>query len=166
MECRIYSGSPGSQKSLTMLGRMLDQPGLYLLAAPRTELLDEHAEWLGNEARERGVTVRIEVVHANQGRPDVPRRIADAAQDLSQEAHAILFVTHEALRSIDLSPFTKADAPWHVRVDEIPDALASGTFKAPAAAQYLASGLRSCSHRYGGTGGAQRSSLMRLRRVR
>jgi hypothetical protein len=139
MECLTYSGPPGSRKTLTMLGRMLDQPGLYLLAAPRTELLDEHAEWLGNEARARGVTVRIEVVHAHQGRPDVPRRIADAAQRLSQEAHAILFVTHEALRSIDLSPFTQADAPWHVRIDEIPDALASGTFKAPASAQYLAS---------------------------
>jgi hypothetical protein len=120
-----------------MLRRMLGQPGRYLLAAPRTDLLDEHAEWLRNEAHERGMTIRIEVVHAYQGLPDVPRRIADACQSLSQEAHAILLVTHEALRSIDLSPFVEADAPWHSRVDEIPDALASGAFKAPAAAQYL-----------------------------
>lgn len=138
MICHNYSGPPGCQKTRTMLRRMLDQPGRYLLAAPRTDLLDEHAEWL-DEARARGLTVRIEVVHADQGLPDVPRRIADACQRLSPEAHAILLITHEALRSIDLSPFTEADAPWHVRVDEIPDALASDTFKAPAAAQYLAS---------------------------
>ncbi|MGH1587291.1 hypothetical protein ACRBEV_01765 [Methylobacterium phyllosphaerae] len=118
---------------------MLDQPGRYLLAAPRTALADEHAAWLGDEARARGMTIRIETVHAAQGKPDVPRRIADACQSLSQEAHAILIITHEALRSIDLSPFTEADVPWDVRVDEIPDSLASGTFKAPASAQYLGS---------------------------
>ena len=137
MICGIYSGPPGSQKTRTMLRRMLDQPARYLLAAPRTALLDEHADFLRHEARARGMTIRIEVVHAAQGLPDVPRRIADACQSLSQEAHVVLLVTHEALRSIDLSPFTAADALWHVRVDEVPDALASGTFKAPAAAQYL-----------------------------
>ena len=139
MKCHIYSGPPGCQKTRTMLRRMLNRPGHYLLAAPRTELLDEHEEWLGNEARERGVIVRIEVVHAAQGLPDVPRRIADACQILSREPHSILLITHEALRSIDLSPFTEVDAPWHARVDEVPDALASDTFKATAAAQYLAS---------------------------
>ena len=139
MLCRIYSGPPGCQKTRTLLRRMLDQPARYLLAAPRTALLDEHAEWLRSEAHTRGMTIRIEVVHADQGLPNVPRRIADACQSLSQEAHAILIITHEALRSIDLSPFERADAPWDVRVDEIPDALASDTFKAPAAAQYLGS---------------------------
>lgn len=115
-----------------MLRRMLDQPARYLLAAPRTALLDEHADFLGNEARARGMTIRIEVVHADQGLPDVPRRIADACHGLLQEAHAILLITHEALRSVDLSPFVGSESPWHARVDEIPDALASGTFKAPA----------------------------------
>ena len=120
-----------------MLRRMLDQPARYLLAAPRTALLDEHADILRCETRSRAMTIRIEVVHADQGLPDVPRRIADACQSLAQETHAILLITHEALLSIDLSPFMGADAPWHSRVDEIPDALASGTFKAPASAQYL-----------------------------
>lgn len=120
-----------------MLRRMLDQPARYLLAAPRTALLDEHADFLRCEARSRDMTIRIEVVHADQARPDVPRRIGDACQSLAQDAHAILLITHEALLSIDLSPFTGADVPWHGRVDEIPDALASGTFKAPASAQYL-----------------------------
>lgn len=137
MFVNIISGPPGCQKSRTMFRKMLDQPGRYLLAAPRTALLDEHADFLGNEAHERRIMIRIEVVHAAQGLPDVPRRIADACQSLSQEEHAILLITHEALRSIDLSPFMEAESPWHARVDEIPDALASGTFKAPASAQYL-----------------------------
>lgn len=137
MLCHIYSGPPGCQKTRTMSRRMLDRPGRYLLAVPRTALGDEHAAWLGDEARARGMTIRIEVVHGDQGKRDVPRRIADACQSLSQEAHAILIITHEALRSIDLSPFTEADAPWNARVDEIPDSLASDTFKAPASAQYL-----------------------------
>lgn len=137
MQVTIISGPPGSQKTRTMLRGMLNQPARYLLAAPRTALLDEHANFLRIEARSRGRSIRIEVVHADQGRPDVPRRIADACQRLSQDAHAILLITHEALLSIDLSPFTGADLPWHSRVDEIPDALASGTFKAPASAQYL-----------------------------
>ncbi|WP_458439161.1 hypothetical protein, partial [Methylorubrum extorquens] len=137
MQFRIYSGPPGCQKTRTMLRRMLDQPARYLLAAPRTALLDEHADFLGNEARARGMTICIEVVHADQGLPDVPRRIADACHDLPQDSHAILLITHEALRSVDLSPFVETESPWHARVDEIPDALASGTFKAPASAQYL-----------------------------
>lgn len=139
MICGITSGPPGSQKTLTTLRRTLDQPARYLLAAPRTALLDEHADFLKNEARARGMTIRVEVVHADQGLPNVPRRIADTCQSLSQETHAVLLITHEALRSIDLGPFTEADDPWHVRVDEVPDALASGTFKAPASAQYLGS---------------------------
>ena len=139
MLCRIYSGPPGCQKTRTMLRRMLDQPARSLLAAPRTELLDEHADFLGNEARARGMTIRIEVVHGDQGLRDVARRIADACQSLSHEAHAVLLVTHEALLSIDLGPFVEADAPWHARVDEVPAALTSGTFKAPASAQYLGS---------------------------
>jgi len=120
-----------------MLRGMLDQPARYLLAAPRTALLDEHADFLKEQVGERRIPIRIEVVHADQGMPDVPRRIADACQRLSQDAHAILLVTHEALLSIDLSPFVGDESPWHARVDEIPDALASGTFKAPASAQYL-----------------------------
>ena len=137
MQVTIISGPPGSQKTRTMLRGMLDQPARYLLAAPRTALLDEHADFLKEQVGARRIPVRIEVVHADQGLPDVPRRIADACQRLSQDAHAILLITHEALLSIDLSPFTGADLPWHSRVDEIPDALASGTFKAPASAQYL-----------------------------
>ena len=137
MQVALISGPPGCQKTRTMLRGMLDQPARYLLAAPRTALLDEHADSLKKEVSARRIPIRIEVVHADQGRPDVPRRIADACQSLAQDAHAILLITHEALRSIDLKPFVETESPWHARVDEIPDALASGTFKAPASAQYL-----------------------------
>jgi hypothetical protein len=66
MLCRIYSGPPGCQKTRSMLRRMLDQLGRYLLAAPRTALLDEHAAWLRSEARARGMTIRIETKSRSQ----------------------------------------------------------------------------------------------------
>ena len=45
MHCQIYTGPPGCQKSRTMLSEALNSPGLYLIASPRTDLIDEQASW-------------------------------------------------------------------------------------------------------------------------
>lgn len=137
MDITILSGPPGCQKTHTMLREMLDTRNRYLLAAPRIDLIEEHADWLRTEAQNRGASFRVEVVHGRQGRSDVGRRIADACRTLSAEEHVALLITHEALLRLDLAPFVDADSRWHARIDEFPDALASGIFRAPAAAQYL-----------------------------
>lgn len=121
-----------------MLRGILDTPERYLLAAPRTALIDEHSDWLRAEASARGIALVVEAVHSAQKRPDTARRVADACHALSGVCHAALLITHEALRSTDLGPFTEQAQPWHARIDEVPDALAAGSFAAPAAASYLA----------------------------
>lgn len=121
-----------------MLQGILDTPERYLVAAPRIALIDEHADWLQAEASARGVTLVVEAVHSGQKRHDTARRVTDACHTLSGVSHAALLITHEALRSVDLSPFTEQAQPWHARIDEVPDALAAGSFAAPAAAAYLA----------------------------
>src|SRR3712207_2894222 len=117
MNYKIYTGPPGCQKSRTMLMDALNTPGLYVIAAPRTDLIDEQFAFLWEQAKLQGLSVSIQAVHGKQRGGDVPRRIADAAKELAELRHAILLITHDMLTSIDLSPFTGSSKPWHARID-------------------------------------------------
>jgi hypothetical protein len=109
---------------------------MYLVATPRIDLINEQIAFLQATAAELGLRMPdLRKVHGKQRRlGNVQRQLADAARDLAGLSHAVVFITHEALRQADLSPF----AEWHGRIDEIPDTIRSGTFKAAAAHQHLA----------------------------
>lgn len=139
MIVEIFVGPPGCGKSGHLMNDMLDHPAHYLFALPRTDLIEEKADDLRSRARARGLTVHIEPVHGNQrASGTVERRIDRARQESELHQHAILLITHDMLTRMDLSPFGGDRQPrWDARIDEVPDAVISGRFRAPAAAVYL-----------------------------
>ena len=66
MHCQIYMGPPDCQKSRTMLLEALNTPGLYLVASPRTDLIDEQATWLSVEVQARRIQAIVEPIHSDQ----------------------------------------------------------------------------------------------------
>jgi hypothetical protein len=130
----ILKGPPASQKTRTMLTEVLKFPARYLFACPRVDLIEEQVKFLTDKAAELDISLpEIVSVHAGR-RASVPRQMDDAAQDFADTHHAIVFVTHEGLRTGDLTKFTG----WHAKIDEIPDTIVSGSFKAGAAHRQFA----------------------------
>src|SRR4051794_29057479 len=103
MHCQIYTGPPGCQKSRTMLSETLNTPALYVVASPRTALIEEQAARLSVEAQARRLQAVIQPIHSDQPsqRGTVGRRVSDALNNHAQASHAIAIVTHEALMSLD-----------------------------------------------------------------
>ena len=67
-----------------MLSETLNNPGLYLIASPRTNVIDEQKAFLWEEAKRQGLSISIQAIHGKQRGGDAPRRIADAADELSE----------------------------------------------------------------------------------
>jgi superfamily II DNA or RNA helicase len=95
MNLKIYSGAPGSGKTLSVINDVADTPGRYVIAVPRKEL----AERL--DAKTRSATVKT--IHSGQTdhREGVGRRIEEAVRDHAASAHCVLLITHEGLLGSD-----------------------------------------------------------------
>ncbi len=135
MKVTVIRGVPGSQKTRTMLREILEVPGQYLVASPRIGLINEMMDFLRSEACQRDVPCPdLRAAHGEiKGRGNVQRQINDVAAELADAEHAVVLVTHEGLRTSDLTSF----AGWHARIDEVPDSVASHSFSAAAAYRYL-----------------------------
>ncbi len=104
MKCTILTGSPGSQKTKTMLDKMLSTPSRYVVALPRNALIDEKARDLIASAQETSATVAVVPIHSDQPRQkeqNVLRRVEDAVRLHSASQHAILLVSHETFSSLN-----------------------------------------------------------------
>jgi hypothetical protein len=101
-----------------MLNEMAAQPGRYILAAPRKDLIEEHVVRLRALATSHGRTPKLKPIHSDQGpREPVGRRVAEALEAYDMEEHVVIAITHEALIALEGAALTC----WHVRIDEIPD---------------------------------------------
>lgn len=130
MILRVLIGAPGCGKTRRMLDEMIAEPGRYLLCSPRTSLIDEQAVYLRGSAAALDRAVEIIPIHSAQKgqRGDVLRRLRDVVLEsaaISGDDHRIVVVTHEALLTLD----PKLIAGWHVRIDETPDIIASGSMR-------------------------------------
>jgi hypothetical protein len=108
---------------------MLSSPGRWLLALPRTNLIDEQAAALTVKALKARLPLTVKAIHSAQTnkKGKVARRIHDALTDPSSSANNIVLITHEAL--LDLDPVLLRG--WGVAVDEVPEgSVISGTIKA------------------------------------
>jgi hypothetical protein len=132
MKCTILTGSPGSQKTKTMLENMLSTPSRYVVALPRNALIDEKARDLIARAQETQVQVAVVPIHSDQPRQkeqNVLRRVEDALRLHSASQHAILLVSHETFSWLNVSLIEG----WHVGIDEnLDNAVAAGSFSATA----------------------------------
>lgn len=110
--CTILDGPPGSGKSTAMIAEIAQQPARYLLAAPRTALVDEHVARL----RSLGVP-NIDAIHSDQGiRGTVERRLRESLAKTSE--HIVVVTTHASVMGLG-----RGDVDgWHVRLDELPEA--------------------------------------------
>jgi hypothetical protein len=96
--------------------------------------MEEQLEFLRAKANELDLPLPdTRVVHSDR-RGGVADQIEAAARDFAHAHHAVVFITHEGLRIGDLAQF----AGWHARIDEIPDTIVSGSFKAGAGHRHLA----------------------------
>lgn len=131
MDITVYEGSPGSRKTLTLLDTIVSDPGRYVIAFPRTELIEEQAEYCRQKAREHNTLLSIVKHHSKQpgSRGDVGRQVEDTLKAKADQAHVLLMITHAALLELDPALL----AGWHVAVDENLDAsVVSGSFVAAA----------------------------------
>ena len=125
----VLFGPPGCGKTAELRSEMLTRPDRYLFAMPRNDLIEERVRDLRASAFALGVNPVIVPIHSNQGeRAPVRRRIKEAALKYRNDHHVIMLISHEALKSADLTEL----AGWHARIDEVPDAVASDTFRIPA----------------------------------
>lgn len=119
MNLKIYSGAPGSGKTLSVLNDVADTPGRYVIAVPRKELAEEFGAYLRErlDAKTRSATVKT--IHSGQTgfREGVGRRIEEAVRDHADSAHCVLLITHEGFLGADPMNFEG----WHLRIDEVPD---------------------------------------------
>lgn len=130
VKLHLLTGAPGCGKTRKMLDEMIAEPGRYLLCSPRTSLIDEQAAYLRGSAAALDRAVDIIPIHSAQKgqRGDVLRRLRDVVLEsaaISGDDHRIVIVTHEALLTLDPS----AIAGWHVRIDEVPDIISSGSMR-------------------------------------
>lgn len=116
-----------------MLDEILQEPARYLLACPRIDLMDELTAYLRERAAALNIACPALRLCSSAQRGDVARQLRDAARDLGTSAHAVVVLTHEALKLGDVKLF----ADWHARIDEVPDGAASGSFSATASWQVL-----------------------------
>lgn len=131
MNITVYEGAPGSRKTLTLLDQFVLVPGRYLVAFPRTPLIDEQADYCRQKAKELGTRPFIASYHSKQPhhRRQVGRQIEKALKANGGLRHVVMMITHSAL--LDLDP--RLVAGWHTGIDENLDgSVVSGTFRASA----------------------------------
>lgn len=136
MLCKIYSGVPGSGKTLSMLDEIATTPGRYVVATPRKELHNEFGARLRGAQQGGSTAPVVTTIHSGQMgfREGVVRRIEDALRDCADSVHCVVFITHEALFLLDPEKL----AGWHVRIDEVPDgAVVTDAFSATASFRTL-----------------------------
>ena len=129
MYITVYTGAPGSRKTLSFRDTALDNPGLYLVAFPRNALIDEQADYCLKKAAQIGAAASIVPIHTDQSchRGQVGRRIKKALKAEAGQSHVVMMISHAAFLGLDPALL----AGWHVAIDENLDAsVGCGTFKA------------------------------------
>jgi hypothetical protein len=120
LTCTILAGPPGCGKSTAMLAEIATMPGCYILAAPRIELVEEHAAFLRSLVA--GSALVVEVIHSGQSKRGVDRRLREALAR-TEDDHVVIVTTHEGLMGLTRDDFEG----WHIRIDELPEsAIVSG----------------------------------------
>ena len=130
MDITVYTGAPGSRKTLTLLEEIASTPGRYLVAFPRTPLIDEQADYCRKQAKEIGTRPSILPIHSDQSNVrQVGRRIEQTLAAEAAQPHVVIMVSHAALLALDPALLSG----WHIAIDENLDgSVVSNTFKASA----------------------------------
>lgn len=133
MKIDVLTGPPGCGKSTRMRQEAVERPRRYLFAYPTEKLLKEQAS---DFRREMPLSSMVLEAHRHSpGHGVVQKKLDDAAAQVATSGtkHAVVLITHASLMAADLSAF----AGWHVRIDEAPHAIQSGTEKSKIVRSFL-----------------------------
>jgi hypothetical protein len=116
------------------------QAGRYIFFLPTIHLLNEQVADFEKDVTRllpNGPKIVVYEAHSGKGHGGVQRKLDDAraAIEASGAAHAIIFTTHDALTTKDLSSFKD----WHARVDEAPNAVKGGSISVVVSKNLLGS---------------------------
>ena len=112
-------------------------PGRYVYAVPLVRNAEEAIAQIKSRVTEAGIVEpAIVAIHSGAVSSDrsVPRTLSETPADYPTGSHVVAICTHEGLMAADLHAY----AGWTLLIDEVPTVMASGTFRSPAAAGYLA----------------------------
>ena len=113
----------GAGKTHWAIGQMAEQAKRVVLAVDRKEVAAERATAIKARAHGIGLTPQVRIVLSDDDKPSrggsVADRIAGAHTDLSGLDHAVLIISHAALRLADLTRFVG----WNLIIDEAPKLL-------------------------------------------
>ncbi|WP_188911044.1 hypothetical protein [Salinarimonas ramus] len=116
------------------MNEMVNTPGKYIFASPRTELIDEREQDLNRLMAGANCKPLIRSIHSGKKRRHpVSVQIIDAIAEFEDHSHVILQITHEGLMSADLANIKD----WHVVVDEVPNAVLAGKLDVPTTVTLL-----------------------------
>lgn len=136
MKCSVLVGPPGCGKTDKIHETIIGCSQRWLLALPRTDLIDEQALALTRKALSIPLLLPGEAIHNDQPKMNgtVSRRVVQALQRLRYLDHAFVLITHAAL--LDLDP--QHLRGWQVAFDEVPErCVISGAFAAGTSWQTL-----------------------------
>ncbi|QGY01860.1 hypothetical protein MMSR116_08185 [Methylobacterium mesophilicum SR1.6/6] len=117
--CVVLAGPPGSGKSTRLTGEAIHIPGVVVIAAPRIDLVEEHAARLRALIDELDPSSRptIQVIHSEQSAGgSVDRRLRAALRN-PVNPQLIIVTTHAALMGLGEEDVDGC----HVGIDEIPE---------------------------------------------
>ncbi len=129
----VIIGPPGAGKTQTMLQEISQHPGRYILAVPRIELADERLRDLNMLCGNKIKPAYEKINSKTSGRLFVSKAIREAIERHECLPHVVLFITHVRLTTTDFSDISG----WHLRIDEVPQAVYSHSTTAPASTKYL-----------------------------
>ena len=137
------SGHCGSGKTRYLCQMMAKTEGRYVLAIDRRELAAARDATIREFAGEHGTDPVIVHLYSQSkeregGTINVRRKIREAAFDYAVLDHVIVIVTHEGLKTSDLSGY----GGWTLLIDEMLTIWTFGTLRTPAAFRYLREAYR------------------------
>lgn len=136
----VRTGPPGCGKSSHMREDAIKHIGRYVFFLPTIHLLNEQVSDFERDVRRllpNGQKIAVHEAHSGKGHGGVQRKLDDALATVQRSgaAHAVIFTTHDALMTKDLSGFKD----WHARVDEAPNAAKGGSISVAASKDLLSS---------------------------
>lgn len=133
------SRSVGDGKTYDQLTRIAKEPGRYLFAVDRRDIMIEREAKLNEIAKLVGTNVTVMLIHTpignGPGQSGNVRTNIEALPGTYQSGHLVAFITHAGLQSADHRAFSD----WHLIIDETPSIFDRATLKTTVSRDLVAS---------------------------
>jgi hypothetical protein len=128
----------GAGKSVWADRQIASVPGRYVLAVDRRDVFQSRIGRINALAAEHGTHPAVVPLYSRSdtwadGVQDVRRRVREAGCRYGGHPHVVVVLTHEALKSSDLSTFRG----WSLIIDEVPSIWDHASLRTPDSWRYL-----------------------------